>query len=111
MRVPPLFFSVILAFGLPMQLAYAQTQERYYLCLFGVESVPYRLNHTHTFAAFLRTRSDGGVTTVGIDTVSWLPASLQVRPLAMRPETGRNLTLSETFAWSGSFPSHVSLWG
>lgn len=86
--------------------------ERYYMTVFGAQSVPFRTRHTHTFAEFTRTvPTPTGEAVAETHTVSWLPATLRVRPLAVRPEPGVNLTLAETFAWVGSFGGRVSAWG
>jgi hypothetical protein len=94
--------------------AAAQTPpgDHYYMTLFGAQSVPFRTRNTHTFAEFTRTvPTPAGEAVVESHTVSWLPATLRVRPLALRPEPGVNLTLQQTFDWVGSFAGRVSVWG
>lgn len=86
--------------------------ERYYMTLFGTQSVPYQVRYTHTWATFVRTAvTPAGEVPVAVDTVSWMPATLSIRPLALRREPGTNLTLDETFRWVASFGGKVSVWG
>lgn len=86
--------------------------ERYFLTLFGAQASPPRTPLTHTFAVFTRTAPQpDGTVTLDSHTVSWMPATLRIRPYALRPESGQNLTLDETFAWIGSFAGTVSVWG
>jgi hypothetical protein len=80
--------------------------------LFGAQSVPYQVRYTHTWATVVRTAvTPAGEYPVEIHTVSWMPATLQIRPLALRPEPGVNLNLAETFAWVATFDGRVSCWG
>lgn len=86
--------------------------DRYYIVVFGTQSVPYRIRYTHTWATFVKTTTaDGAETVAAVDTISWLPATLKVRPLAVRPEVGVNLTLAQTQAVVADFGGRVSLWG
>jgi hypothetical protein len=86
--------------------------ERYYITLFGAQSVPFRVRYTHTWATYVRTViTPAGEFPAAINTVSWMPATLSIRPLAIRPEQGVNLNLAETFAWVASFDGRVSCWG
>lgn len=88
------------------------TPERYYLTLYGAESSPFRIRHTHTFATFTRTAvTPSGEIPLSTDTISWMPATLNIRAFALRPETGVNLSLNETFEWISSFNGHASMWG
>lgn len=86
--------------------------ERYYMTLFGAQSVPIRTRYTHTWATFVRTvLTPAGEFPAAINTVSWMPATLEIRPFALRREPGVNLTLDETFRWVASFDGRVSVWG
>lgn len=90
----------------------APSDERYYMTLFGAQSSPPQPSKTHTWATFVRTRiTPDGEVPVAVDTVSWMPATLRIRPLAFRRETGVNLTLADTFAWVASVGAHSSYWG
>jgi hypothetical protein len=62
---------------------------RHYATLFGAQSVPFRIRYTHTWGTVVRTAvTPTGEYPVQIDTVSWMPATLEIRPLALRPEPG-----------------------
>lgn len=79
--------------------------ERYYVTLFGGQGNLFQPRTAHTWATFSRTASTpSGEQVVSEDTISWLPATLNVRPWALMAETGRNLTLQETFAFMGQHP-------
>ena len=87
-------------------------QERYYMVLFGAQSVPFTTRHTHTFATFVRTELlPVGERVTSVDTVSWMPATLKIRPSAMFPERGVNLTSGQTVDWIATFDGRVSKWG
>lgn len=98
--------------GCPRAFAQPVPGEHYYLTVFGSQSVPYRTRYTHTWATFVRTTplADGGVA-VQADTISWMPATLHIRPSAVRPEPGVNLSLVETLAWAAAVNSRVSVVG
>jgi hypothetical protein len=87
--------------------------ERYYVTLFGGQGDLLRPRTAHTWATFARTAvTPAGEQVVSVDTISWLPATLNVRPWALRAETGVNLTLEETFAFMGNNQrKRVTAWG
>src|SRR5439155_25181493 len=86
--------------------------ERYYMTLFGTQSVPFRTRYTHTWAIFARTAmTPAGEVVVAVDTISWMPATLEIRPLALVPEPGVNISHLETVRWLASFDGRVSAWG
>lgn len=90
----------------------AAPAERYYMVLFGTQSVPFDVRHTHTFATFVRTEVlPVGERVAAVDTVSWMPATLYIRPFAVFPERGVNLSLSQTFDWIATFNGRVSKFG
>lgn len=74
-----------------------------WLALFACQTNPYKPQKTHTFATLMRGNE--------IATISWLPATMKVRGLAVCPETGHNWTLSETFDWACRGGMYVSVWG
>lgn len=82
--------------------------ERYYLLVFGSQSVPKRAKYTHTWATAVRVTADG---TVSEHTISWMPATLDIRPLARTPETGVNLGLHFSIEEMLRHDERVSLWG
>jgi hypothetical protein len=107
-------FAIVLGLLFTTGTATAQpaASERYYITIFGAQSVPFRARYTHTWATFARTvASPSGEQLVEVTTISWMPATLQIRPFAVRPEPGVNLSLADTFAWISSFNGRVSVWG
>lgn len=89
--------------------------ERYYVTLFGGQGDLFRPRTAHTWASFVRTAvTPAGEHVVSEDAISWLPATLNVRPLALRAEPGANLTLQQTFDFMESRPKwrqRVAVWG
>jgi hypothetical protein len=104
--------ALALALGLLAPAQNPQPAERYYIVLFGAQAVPFDVKHTHTFATFVKTeRLPVGERIVAVDTVSWMPATMNIRPFAVFPEPGVNLTLRQTFDWIASYHGRVSKWG
>src|SRR4051812_2089210 len=87
--------------------------ERYYITLFGGQGDLFRPRTAHTWATFVRTVvTPAGEQILSEDNISWLPATLNVRPWALRAETGVNLTLQQTFDFMGSRRwQRVAVWG
>ncbi len=81
----------------------------YYFTLFTAEATPYRSEKTHTFLAITRIPQDSGV--VETREMSWLPATLHVRGIALRPEKGVNLSVADTLAVCRRDNMRVSVWG
>jgi hypothetical protein len=91
----------------------AHAEERHYVLIFGSESTPRVPRYTHTWATFVKASGEGAdASKYNIDnvfTISWLPASLEVRSFR-RSEEGVNLDLETTL--SHVLPrQRVSLWG
>jgi hypothetical protein len=87
--------------------------ERYYVTLFGGQGDFLRPRTAHTWATFVRTAATpAGEQVVSVDTISWLPATLNVRPWALRAETGVNLTLEQSLEFMAGRPrSRVAAFG
>jgi hypothetical protein len=84
----------------------------YYVLLFGGLAVERRPQTAHTWATFVKaTPGPDGSRRVESFTISWLPATLKVRPYAVRPEPGRNLTLAETLDFMKTGHHDIALWG
>lgn len=82
---------------------------RYFMVVFGYQTIPNRAVDSHTFAAFYEGRDlewGGGRAPA---TISWLPATGIVRPLGR--ERGRNFSLDETLAIARSRGYEVRAWG
>lgn len=92
----------------------ARGQERYYALIFGSQSSPKLLRHTHTWATFVRVVNEGNEprqNQVYAHTISWLPATLDVRTWTLIPEPGINLDLYETLGVVYRNNERVTLWG
>jgi len=46
-----------------------------------------------------------------VNTISWLPANLNVRPLALRPEVGANYDLATTIQAMSATGQRITYWG
>jgi hypothetical protein len=91
----------------------APAGERYFLLVFGSESTPKRPKYTHTWASVAKVTGCGLQDTPAVaeDTISWMPASLVIRPLSFRVEPGANLALHFTIEEMLRNEEHVSAWG
>ena len=69
---------------------------------------------THTWATFVRVAADRarpGSLKVEPHTVSWMPATLVIRPMALLAEPGVNLDLHRSLQWAYEDGPRVSMWG
>lgn len=82
--------------------------ERYYMIVFAYQSVPNRGKDSHTFATFVKATSP---TDLEYHTISWMPATLVVRPFTLDPEPGRLLTLTESLELAYKNGHLVSMFG
>jgi hypothetical protein len=88
--------------------------ERYYVLIFGSQSHPKRLRHTHTWATFVRVVGEGPDPSshdLYVHTISWLPQTLEVRVWSPLPEPGVNLDLYQTLDTVAAHGERVTLWG
>jgi hypothetical protein len=87
--------------------------ERYFLLIFGSQSTPKTPKYTHSWACVARvTGCDGpGAPTVEQHTISWMPASLDIRPWSFKVEPGANLDLHFTIEEMLRHDERVSMWG
>ncbi len=85
---------------------------RYYVILFGGQSIPFQPRTAHTWAAFVKAAptADGTLNLEHV-TISWLPADRTVEPQRLRATTGKNFTLDETFGIMAKNNARVSMWG
>ena len=94
--------------------AAAYSADWYYVLVFGSQSDPKRLKYTHTWATFVRATGEGqdpSAYALQSHTISWYPASREVKVFSPFPEQGVNLTLEETLAEVGRTKEKVKLWG
>jgi hypothetical protein len=91
----------------------APPNERYYLLVYGSQSVPVLPRRCHTFATAVRVVDQGAGVPPCMEahTISWFPASLDVRPWHFRVEPGVNLELHKTIEFTQGQNQRVSLWG
>jgi hypothetical protein len=92
----------------------ARAEERYYAMIFGSQSRPKLLRYTHSWATFVRVVGEGDDPRgyqVDQHTISWLPASLQVRTWSLVPEPGVNLDLYATLDAVARNREGVTMWG
>ncbi len=93
----------------------AAAAERYYLMVFGAQSIPRIPRKSHTFAELVKFTlpSPGckGATVLQTYPISWLPATLKVRAFKLHPEPGVNLTLHQTLRWCRDNRLCVYYWG
>jgi hypothetical protein len=87
--------------------------ERYYVLVFGSERATRVPRYTHTWATAVKTVAapGGGEQVTEVHTISWMPATLEVRPWRFTPEPGRNLGLHETVRMALGFREHIAAWG
>jgi hypothetical protein len=70
--------------------------------------------YSHSFATFVRVaRSPAHPAGCWVEahTISWLPETLDIRLVRLRPETGRNFDLETTLTAVEEMGDRVSLWG
>src|SRR5438270_12145280 len=79
----------------------ARAEDFYYVVLFAHEGAPNLPRYSHTFATFVRATGRGPCPdhyAVEAQTISWAPASGDIRVLRVGPERGTNLDLPATLA-------------
>ncbi|WP_435018869.1 hypothetical protein TA3x_000858 [Tundrisphaera sp. TA3] len=105
--------ALILAIGMSWAASAARGGERYFVIIFGSQSQPKRLRYTHTWATFVRVAGEGNPATdpAEVHTISWLPATLEVRVWAARPEPGVNLDLEASIAAVTAQGESITAWG
>jgi hypothetical protein len=94
--------------------AAAPADEAFFLIVFGSQRKPFHLNCTHSSAAFIKATGQGpdlGRYHLDVRMISWLPASLEVHCLHLRPEPGVNLDLHGTLCLAQAHGETVTGWG
>jgi hypothetical protein len=87
---------------------------RYFIVIFGSQSVPKVPWETHTFGTVMKTNDAANPADLRITehhTISWLPVTKKLRVFALHPEPGRNLGLIETLQFALGREQRVSQWG
>ena len=87
--------------------------ERYYLLLFGSQTTPKLARYTHSWGTVVKATCVPGQArpALEIHTISWMPATLEIRPLRFQVEPGVNLTLERTLEYVLDNNERVSMWG
>ena len=92
----------------------ARGEERYYAMIFGSQSSPKLLRYTHTWATFIKATGEGNdpnAYALEYNTISWLPATLEVKVFRPWPEPGVNLDLYQTLRAMNANGESVTMWG
>lgn len=84
--------------------------ERFYLLVFGSQSKPVRPKFTHTWATLVKV-TDGQPEKIEEHTISWMPATLEIRPFSIHVEPGVNLDLRTTIEEMLKNGEQVAVWG
>jgi hypothetical protein len=106
----------LLLFGTLLTAASRGTRadEAYFMIVFGSETTPKVLKYTHTWITYVRVVGQGcdpaGWSVASAHTISWLPATLNVRVFAPHPEPGVNLDLYRTLDFVLSTGQSVDVW-
>jgi hypothetical protein len=99
---------------LAMSAETARAGESYYVMIFGSQSRPKQLRYTHTWATFVKAVGDGPdprAYALEVQTISWLPQTLEVKVWRPWPEPGVNLDLYRTLAAMSTNGESVTMWG
>jgi hypothetical protein len=100
---------------LGLLISAARADDAYYMMIFAYQGKANLPRLAHSFATFVKVpqKDSGEPDTARLEshTISWLPATLTVRPLRLRPETGKNLDLPETLKLAVSQDADVTAWG
>jgi hypothetical protein len=87
--------------------------ERYYLALFGSINSAKQPKHSHTWATMARVKQVPGQARpeIEVKTISWMPATLAIRPASMRVEPGVNLNLPDSVRAMKQDGQTIEMWG
>jgi hypothetical protein len=90
----------------------APPNERFYVMVFGSQQIVRVPRFTHTWVTVVKvTTNPGCADQIEEKTISWMPASLVIRPCSPSTEPGINLGLHETIAEMEKHHECVSMWG
>ncbi len=87
--------------------------ERYYIVVFGSQSKPKQARYTHSWATAIKVTDNGPGTAPNVqaDTISWMPATLSIRPLHFQPECGVNLDMHTSIREMLKNDEAIVMWG
>jgi hypothetical protein len=91
----------------------ARAEETYYVMVFGSQQTPPRPKYSHSFAIFVKATRAAANQCWALEahTISWMPASMELRSWAFLPEQGRSVDPYTTFNWVLSTEQRTSMWG
>ena len=109
-------FSLVAALFITWSAAAATAvaDEYCFAMIFGSESQPKRLRYTHTWITFVRAVGEGpdlNSYALELNTISWLPRTLEVKVLRPWPEPGINLELYQSLKVVMDNQESVTMWG
>lgn len=82
--------------------------DRFSLLVFTAQTAVKHPRATHTWAALVRHDGDR---VLDVQTISWMPHDLRIKPYDLSVEPGTNLTLADTIGWiTTQTPQQVTLW-
>ena len=108
----------------PVKTPPGKLQTRYFMLIFGSESVPKRGPRTHTWMTIVKATPRPDVAKpydpdgdpkkyydLLAHTISWMPRSLHIRTIKFRAEPGVNLDLHTSIRFTLNACQRVALWG
>lgn len=111
--LPPRALALLTVLCLAPASPAAAPGESYYLLVFGAQKEPNKPKYAHTFGTFVKVLDSGPCSTMHMEshTISWLPATMEVRVRTLLPEEGYNFELHPTIRKVLENGARVSLWG
>lgn len=85
--------------------------EKYFVIVFGSQTVPPDPHYSHSFAVFIKASGPPENTTICYHTISWLSLDGHFRLRKLLPQPGRNWELHETIRFALAHDERVSAWG
>lgn len=106
--------SILFAISAVTQSAYAEPLRRHFMIIYGFQNGINTPHGAHVFATFVEldaSPSTHDFARFEASTLSWLPVEEDNRFLRLRPEPGRNFTLTETLQLADSRRLSPMRWG
>jgi hypothetical protein len=106
-----------LSFVIALTIGELHAGEAYYVLMFGSQRIPNEPAYSHTFATFVKVAWEGDGPcpktgrTIEAHTISWMPRSMVIRPLALCAEPGWNMGLIPTLDYALASQERIALWG
>jgi hypothetical protein len=109
-----LMISALALFGNLLAAATVAADDYYFAMILGSQSQPKRLRYTHTWVTLAHAQGEGpdlSSYNLELSTISWLPATLDVKVLRPWPEPGVNLDLYQTIQAVQDKGESITMWG